>query len=104
MAAAETQQRRAEVPKYRLTETAYLNERLYVPDEQPLDMNADPLDDGTQPRKPLIIAFAGIPAHYMEPVNDAARAMCEKHKDRMSFRDPINELTIVTPEPAQAKA
>lgn len=100
MAEANPRTARAEVPKYRLTEPAYLNDRLYLPDEQPLDMNAEALEDGTQPRKPLVIAYAGIPAHYMEPMNDAARAMCEKHADRMSFRDPINDLTIVTPAAA----
>jgi hypothetical protein len=93
--------RRNEAPKYKLLEKAYLNERLYDPELQPLDQLAEPNEDGTQPRKDLIVTFAGVPAYYMVPVNDAAKAMCEKHKDRMTAMNPIDDLTMVTPE-AQA--
>lgn len=93
-----------EAPRYRLTERCYLNDRLYDPDEMALDQNAEPLEDGTQPRKALIIAFRGVPAHYMEPVNDAAKAMCAKHPDRMRFIDPVNSLNIVGPGAEMAKA
>lgn len=93
----ENQRPRGEVPKYKLLEKAYLNERLYDPELQPIDQTAEPNDDGTQPRKDLIVAFSGVPAYYMVPVNGAAKAMCEKHKDRMTAMSPIDELTLVTP-------
>lgn len=94
--------RTGEMPKYRLTEKAYLNERLYNPEEMPFDQTAEPDESGSLPRRPLIVPFAGIPAYYMEPVNDAARAMCEKHKARMEFMNPIDQLSIVGDKPAQA--
>jgi hypothetical protein len=101
---AETQAKRAEAPRYRLTEKCYLNERMYDPDEMPFDQMAEANEDGSQPRKPLVITFAGVPAYYMEPMNDAARAMCEKHANRMHFLDPINSLHIVTPAAAEKPA
>lgn len=103
---AEAQQapaRKGEIPKYRITETCYLNERLYEPESMPFDQMADQLEDGTQPRKPLIVAFGGVPAYYMVPMNDAAKAMCEKHKDRMTaMGSPIDALTMVTTDPVKA--
>lgn len=101
---AEAQTRKAEMPRYRLTEKAYLNDRLYDPEEMQIDQNAEPDDNGAQPRKPLIVGFAGVPAYYMEPVNDAARAMVAKHGDRMKALNPIDELSIVTKAPAAAQA
>ena len=101
MAEAQSTPRR-EAPKYKLTEKAYLNERLYDPELMPIDHLAEPLEDGTQPRKDLVVTFDGIPGYYMVPVNGAAKAMCEKHADRMHAVDPIRDLTIVTPEPAKA--
>lgn len=101
MAEAQTTAR-GEVPKYKLLEKCYLNERLYDPDLQPIDQNAEPNDEGVLPRKDLIVAFAGVPGYYMVPVNAAAKAMCEKHKDRMRAANPIDELTIVGVEPAKA--
>lgn len=94
--------RKGEVPKYRLTEKAYLNDRLYDPEEMPIDQSAEPDDTGALPKRPLIVAFPGIPAYYMEPVNDAARAMVAKHPERMRALNPIDELSIVSkPEAAQ---
>lgn len=102
MAEAQTTARR-EAPKYKLLEKCYLNERLYDPESMPIDQNAEPNDEGVLPRKDLIVAFSGVPAYYMVPVNDAAKAMCEKHKDRMHAMNPIDELTIVgAPEPVKA--
>lgn len=60
----ETQSR--EVPRYKLTEAAYLKseedrfERMYEPGEE--------------------IEFVGVPGYHMEPLNEAAEAMVEKHK------------------------
>lgn len=102
MAEAQTPARRGEVPRYKLLEKCYLNDRLYDPESMPIDQNAEALEDGTQPRKDLVINFAGVPAYYMVPVNDAAKAMCEKHKDRMQAMNPIDELTMVTRQAAQA--
>jgi hypothetical protein len=93
---------RREPARYKLLEKCYLNDRLYDPETMPLDQNAEPLEDGTQPRKDLVIAFAGVPAHYMVPMNETAKAMCEKHKDRMQAMNPIDELTMVTRETAKA--
>jgi hypothetical protein len=99
---AEATNTRKEMPRYRLTEKAYLNDRLYDPEEMPLDQMAEPDDTGTLPRKPLIVGFAGIPAYYMEPVNDAAKAAIAKHPERMRFSNPIDELVIVGDQPAKA--
>lgn len=93
--ATNTTARRGEMPKYRLTEKAYLNDRLYDPDEMPIDQNAEPDDNGSLPRRPLIVGYAGVPAYYMEPVNEAAREMIKKHANRMQFMNPIDELSIV---------
>ena len=93
----------SQVPRYQLTEKCYLNERLYDPDEMPLDTAAEPNDEGVQPRKALVISFKGVPAPYMIPVNDAAKAMCEKHKERMAASvNPIDALTVVGVAPAAA--
>jgi hypothetical protein len=51
-----------EVPQYKLTEPAYINDRLYAADE--------------------LIYFTGVPGYHMAPVNKAAKAMVEKHKPR----------------------
>jgi len=82
-----------ERPKYRITAVCYINDKIIDPETMPL-MEAD--DEGERERKPLIIAYDGIPGWYMEPINDSARAMCEKHKARMVNNDPIASLTIVT--------
>lgn len=103
MAATNTPAARGEVPKYRLTEKAYLNDRLYDPDEMPIDQNAEPDENGNLPRRPLVVAFAGIPGYYMEPVNDAARAMVQKHAKRMQFANPIDALSIVSGEVTESE-
>jgi hypothetical protein len=97
-----TKPARGEAPKYKLLEKCYLNDRLYDPELQPIDQMAEPNEDGTQPRKDLIVAFKGVPAYYMVPVNAAAQAMCEKHRDRMTAMNPIDTLTMVTPAAAAA--
>ena len=90
-------------------------ERCYLPVEGPggtLDRILDPslmpfkkFPDGTQKeeREPLVITYTGVPAHYLKPLNAAAKKMCEQHADRMTFNDPINKLTVVgadAPTPA----
>ena len=96
-----------EVPRYRITEKCYLNDRIYDPDAQPLDPNAEFEPGEEPPRKPLIIAWRGVPAHYMEPVNGAARDMALKHRSRMEYGgSPIDAMTVVNaaPEPQAAAA
>lgn len=64
-------QSQRETPKYRLEECAYINDVMY--------------------EKEAVIEWRGIPGWHMEPVNDAARAMKDKHP---SVRpDPIADLT-----------
>lgn len=77
-----------EVPKYRITQTCFHNDRIYDPAMQPKDDEGEP--------KPLYMEFTGHPAHYMEPANDAARAMYAKHPPAAWF-DPINRMTAVQP-------
>lgn len=76
-----------EAPKYRITEICYHNDRIYDPALTPKDDNGDP--------KPLYMEFTGYPAHYMEPANDAARAMCQKHPASPWF-DPMVRMTDVS--------
>lgn len=65
-----------EPPQYKLTEPAYIHDVLY--------------------EAGATIWFDGIPGYHMEPLNDAARDMIEKHKPRHS--DPIRDLTVLGPE------
>lgn len=68
---------KAEPPQYRLTEPAYIHDVLY--------------EAGAS------IYFEGVPGPHMEPLNDAAQAMVDKHTKAMQKHDPINELTLVGP-------
>ena len=62
----------AELPKWRITATCYLNDRIYDPELQPKDDNGDP--------KPLFLEIdTEYPSWYMEPANAAAEAVCERH-------------------------
>lgn len=70
-----------EIPKYRLTEPAYINERHF-------DQHA--IDGGK-----AVIFFDGIPGAHMLPLNDAAKAMVKKHQPKRG--NPVDELTIVGP-------
>ena len=82
-----------EVPLYRATAKCYIDDILYDPDAQPLVPAAEV--DGEPTLKPLYVRYAGIPGPHLEPVNDAAKAMAEKHKDRMQLVDPITQLHVV---------
>ena len=93
-----------EVPRYRITEKCYLNDRIYDPDAQPIDPNAEVEPGEEPPRKPLIIAFRGVPAHYMEPVNEAAREKCKRHADRMEHAGSAIDALTVVGSPAQPVA
>lgn len=68
---------KAEPPQYRLSEPAYIHDVLH-------EMGAS-------------IYFEGVPGPHMEPLNDAAQAMVEKHSKAMEKRDPINDLTLIGP-------
>lgn len=76
-----------EIPKYRITETCYHNDRIYDPVNQPKDDDGEP--------KPLYMEFSGHPAHYMEPANEAARAMTKQFPPTPWF-DPMTKMTDVS--------
>lgn len=99
-----------EAPRYRLKEKAFmsgvrvqrngewisLDDVLLDPEEQPMaNRLAGPYDgrEGVE-RMPLIIEYDGIPGGHMEPLNDAAIAMFEKHKNKI-LGNPIDALSIV---------
>lgn len=68
MSKANTQKPSGETPRYRLLSTCYVNEQLIQ------------VRDGMD--KLPEIDFVGVPGSYMEPLNDAARAMVEKYRPR----------------------
>ncbi|MGF6764061.1 hypothetical protein P3T24_004392 [Paraburkholderia sp. GAS33] len=72
-------ERPAGIPRYRLTEKAYINDILYDPEAQ--DPRLHEVD------------YEGIPGHHMEPVNAAAHYMKEKHPSK--YIDPIEDMTNV---------
>lgn len=76
-----------EIPKYRITETCYHNDRIYDPALQPKDEDGEP--------KPLYMEFTGRPAHYMEPFNEAAKAMYRQFPPAPWF-DPMLRMTDVS--------
>lgn len=73
-------------PRYRLTQAAYI-------DDTYLDPEAQPRDKETGDLRPLVIPYEGIPGHFMEPVDEAAKAMKKKHPS--NFVDPILQMTAV---------
>lgn len=75
MSAKSSAPTKGEVPQYRLSEVAYINDRLLQPGE--------------------VIYFEDPPGPHMMPLNDAAKAMVAKHKPTRV--DPIESLTIVGP-------
>jgi hypothetical protein len=88
----------AQAPRYQVLQKCYLNERLYDPELMPVDPESE-----EQERKPLLITYTGVPAYYLKPVNAAAKAMCEKHKDLMREVNPVDQLTVVGPKGADIK-
>lgn len=60
-------------PRYKLLEPAYIDDVMYP--------------EGAE------INYAGVPGYFMEPVDDAARAMKKKHPS--SYIDPIAELQSI---------
>lgn len=101
-----------EPARYRLTQKAFLSgvrvrkgrdwipydDVLLDPEEMPLAQNlSGPFGGrGDAERVPLEIEYDGVPGHYMEPLNDAAHAMVQKHH-RGARLNPIDALTIVGP-------
>jgi len=93
-------------PKYQVLEKCYLNEKFYDPETMPLieQTGGDPDEDedeegGGAPaeRKPMFVYFDGIPGYYLKPVNDAAKAMVEKHKGRpgvLQLGDPLGAFQV----------
>ena len=79
------QEEGGERPRYRITATCYLDDTILDPAATPKDDNGDP--------KPLYYETdTEYPAWYMEPVNEAAMAMCAKHPPA-PYGDAINALT-----------
>ncbi|SIO58400.1 hypothetical protein [Paraburkholderia phenazinium] len=68
-----------QIPRYRLTEKAYINDILYDPEAQNPNLHE--------------VDYEGIPGHHMEPVNEAARVMKEKHPG--DYVDPIEAMTNI---------
>lgn len=66
-----------ERPQYRLTEQAYIEDRLLEPG--------------------ALIRYEGVPGHHMKPVNAAAKAHCKElwPDGRPSYLDPIQSMAIV---------
>lgn len=77
---------RNEVPRYKVLERCYHNEEVHDPERQTVD-------PATGEPFPLFIDYEGVPGPHLEPANDAARAMCEKHADRMHAYDVVEALT-----------
>jgi hypothetical protein len=97
---AELIAKKSDRPKYQVTEKCYLNEKFYDPETQPFeDYNPGEDDDNAGPqRKPIVIFFEGVPNYTMIPLNEAAKAMVEKHKAKPgvnSEQNPINALSLV---------
>lgn len=66
-----------ERPQYRLTEKAYIEDRL--------------LEEGA------LIRYEGMPGHHMKPANARAKAACKElwPNGRPAFVDPIQSMAIV---------
>lgn len=83
------------VPQYRVLEVCHLNDMLVDPQASAVD----PKNRGDMEKYgefyPCFVFFRGIPGPHLEPVNDAARAMCEKNADRMRPVNPVGELPLV---------
>lgn len=67
-----------EVPQYKLTEPAYIDDKY--------------LEAGAA------IYFTGVPGAHMHPLNDAAQAMIDKHKPVKV--DPVEKLSMLSEPPA----
>jgi hypothetical protein len=78
---AEVAEAEEEIPLYKLTERAYLNDVLHEVDAE--------------------VEFEGMPGHYMIPLNDAAVAMVEAYPP--TNMDPINSIPINEPVRASGK-
>jgi hypothetical protein len=63
-----------QVPKYRLTETAFVDDKICVEDEE--------------------IDFEGIPGYHMVAINAAAKEMKKKHPSREMYSDPVEGMLI----------
>lgn len=78
-------------PQYRLTEQAYIEDRLLEPG--------------------ALIRYEGTPGHHMKPANAAAKAVCKElwPNGRPEYLDPIQSMAIVggkedTPESRMLRA
>jgi hypothetical protein len=66
--------------RYRLTERAYIADRVLEPGTE--------IGSGTE------IPFSGIPGPYMEPLDAAAKAAVEAASKDWGTRDPIASLPL----------
>lgn len=76
-----------EVPRYKLTQPAYIDDIYYDPESR------DPRFQE--------VNYLGIPGYHMEPVNAAARTMKEKHPS--THTDPILAMTDMTASAGQTQ-
>lgn len=86
------------LPKYSLTEKAYIGDILYDPEQpvHPVTHRARVVDQETGDLAPLVIEYEGIPGPHMIPVNDAARAMAKAHPKAMTGNlNPVDALTTM---------
>src|ERR1700737_2762524 len=75
---SDNDQVKGEAPRYKLTEKAYIDDVLYEAD--------------------AVITFHGIPCHYMEPVNAAAKTAKKSPEGvkASKFLDPILAMTNIS--------
>lgn len=88
------------LPKYELTDKAYIGDILYNPEEavHPLTKRSRPRDQETGDLAPLLIEYEGIPGPHMVPYNDAAKAMVAAHpRASAASINPVESLTIIGP-------
>ena len=92
---AADQEREGEVPKYRITAICYgEDDKIYDPEATQKDEDGNP--------KPLYMeTWNEYPAYYMEPANEAARAMCAKHPSAQ-VGNALDELTRLSTDAPRA--
>lgn len=84
-------------PRYRLTEKAWFQHVTVVRED--IEGNIEALDwDDVLMNEGTTIEFPGIPAHYMQPINDAARKQVEQYKPQKV--EPMDEFSIISEKPA----
>lgn len=86
-----------QIPRYKVLAVCHLNDELIDPfsgkyQRDPRSQQHEIEELGEF--RDCFVNFRGVPGPHLEPVNDAARAMCEKHADRMEPVNPIEQLPM----------